>query len=292
MTPWVDAWLRQVRRPQQFSELSAEDLEAELARLVRLAQEAWPGVSVAPLDFLGHLARHLPDDVDGAKALAEARAADLYIAGACAAGDERAVAALDKRHIAPLAGQLRRTSHSAERIADALQNLRAKLFVEKRIADYVGRGSLESWLRVAATRTLLHLLEKQKNERPSNDSQIEDALLAKVDPELEYIKVRYRADFHASFRAALASLTADERNVLRLHVIDGLNIAEIGALRHVHRATVARWIADLRVKILAGTRDDLGRRLHIPPDDLDSVIGLLCSQLDQSLHRFLVAAPP
>ena len=34
---------------------------------------------------------------------------------------------------------------------------------------------------------------------------------------------KHRADFHAAFRGALETLSAAERNVLRMHVIDGLN---------------------------------------------------------------------
>jgi RNA polymerase sigma-70 factor (ECF subfamily) len=287
----VGVWLGSVPDPESYRSLPISTLEAAVTRLVETARAAWPDVAVEGAAFVAHVARKLPAGDGPEQALAQARAADLYISLACVSGDAQAIAALDRRAIAPLAGVLRRTSRSAQSIDDALQNLRAKLFVEGRIAEYTGRGSLEAWLRVAATRTLLHLLEKHQHERPSEDPQVEDALLEKVDPELEYVKARYRADFHAAFRGALAGLSADERNVLRLHVIDGLNIAEIGALRHVHRATVARWIADMRAKILAGTRVELARRLQVAVEDLDSVLGLLCSQLDRSLHRFLVATP-
>ena len=41
----------------------------------------------------------------------------------------------------------------------------------------------------------------------------------------------------------MQTLSAQERTVLRLHVLDGLGTDEIGALYKVHRTTVARWQA-------------------------------------------------
>jgi RNA polymerase sigma-70 factor, ECF subfamily len=247
------------------------------------ARRAWPGIEIPDAELTAYVC----DRIAGESSLAPERFADLFIACACARGDGRAIAALEARYFVALPAQLRRTSNSDDAIADAMQDLRTKLFAQHRIHDYTGRGSLEGWLKVAAARTLLHFLEKHQREKPVEDAGIEDALLSRVNPELEFVKAQYRADFHAAFREALQTLSPDDRTMLRLHVIDGLNIAEIGALRKVHRATVARWIADTRARILAETRAQLARRLKVAPDELDSVLGLMTSQLGQSLHRFL-----
>ncbi len=286
-----EAFLGCVAGRERFESLPAEELEADLSRLAQAGREAWPDLAVADAELICYIADRIPVDAAAAGALSGVRADDLALACACARGDVSAITAVEKRYFGMLATHLRRTTDSGSRIEDALQALRTKLFVDGKIADYAGRGSLEGWLRVAAARTLLHHLEKDR--RLVSDEDLADReILGKVDPELEIIKARYREHFHDAFRDALASLTSEERNLLRLSVIDRLSIDEIGAIRRVGRSSVARWIGRVREKILTQTRQGLAERLASNPRELESVMGLLCSQLDQSLHRFLAATPP
>ena len=56
------------------------------------------------------------------------------------------------------------------------------------------------------------------------------------------MKRHYCRQFRDSFRAVLATLSIDERNVLRLYFLDGMTLAAIAVLYKVHHSTVARWI--------------------------------------------------
>ena len=89
------------------------------------------------------------------------------------------------------------------------------------------------------------------------------------------------------FQATLAALPADERTVLRMHYLDGLNIDRIGVVFNVHRATVARWIARTRDALLAETKRRLGERLRVTGRELASLMGLVQSQLDVSIGKVL-----
>src|SRR5262249_49485390 len=160
---------------------------------------------------------------------------------------------------------------------------RAKLLVAEegrapKILDYSGRGPLAGWLRIAAIRTALDLTRRSGNERPASST---DALLevpaAIEDPELEHIRARHRADFKAAFEAARRSLSKEDRNILRLHLVDGLNIDEIGGIFQVHRATAARWIARCREKVHDETRRLLVERLKIGDTELKSILGIVRS---------------
>ena len=51
----------------------------------------------------------------------------------------------------------------------------------------------------------------------------------------------------------------------------------------VHRATVARWLAELREHLLAATRAHLAESLQLKEDELDSLIRLLRTELSLSL---------
>jgi RNA polymerase sigma-70 factor, ECF subfamily len=258
-------------------------MDARMEELYARATAEYSEIAIGGEEFAAYVQARLPDG-----ALPDRiHAADLFLACGCARGEPRAIAALDQ-HIARLAPHLRRTTDSDARVADALQVVRTKLLVQGKIADYAGRGSLGGWLRATATRALLDLLDADARERPTEEPREDDRLL-RTDPELDFIKQRYRPQFEEAFRAALATLSPDERTVLRMNVLDGLNIARIGALLGVHRATVARWIAEARERILDETRRGLAERLHAAPREVESMMGLLYSQLDGSLHRFLVA---
>jgi RNA polymerase sigma-70 factor (ECF subfamily) len=76
--------------------------------------------------------------------------------------------------------------------------------------------------------------------------------------------------------------------VLRLHVVEGLNIDEIGALFKVHRSTVARWIAAARTQVLTDARKQLRAELGLSAGEFDSLAGVVRSQLDLSVAGILV----
>ena len=156
-----------------------------------------------------------------------------------------------------------------------------------KILDYSGRGPLGAWFRVTAVRQALDLIEKEKAHRPIADEFEEDQLAATVDPELLVIRQRYLPQFREAFRSALASLAAPERNLLRLYLVDGLNIARIGEIFGKSRATVGRMVIDCREKLLENTRENLGALTGAPDGDVLSLMRLLRSQLDVSIRGFL-----
>jgi RNA polymerase sigma-70 factor (ECF subfamily) len=158
-----------------------------------------------------------------------------------------------------------------------------------RIAEYGGRGSLTSWVRVAAIRLALDALADSGATRPPPDEEgaaLYDQLHAD-DPELELIRERHRDDVNAALRDAFAALSAEQRNLLRLSYRDGRSIDEIGALLATPRATVARWIARAREAVLEDARRSLEARLHLTPSELQSLVELLRSQLHLSVSRLL-----
>src|SRR5580693_185883 len=92
------------------------------------ARAAWPEIVVDEAAFAAQIAARLAPDAtpDQARAV---HAADLWIAGACAAGDARALALFDERYIGPLGGVLRATGLDPDQIDEVRQELRRKLLV-------------------------------------------------------------------------------------------------------------------------------------------------------------------
>jgi hypothetical protein len=59
----------------------------------------------------------------------------------------------------------------------------------------------------------------------------------------------------------------------------------------VHRATVARRIADARQSILRHAQQWLQQRFHLGSGELNSLIGFVRSELDLSISRLLQSSP-
>ena len=270
--------------------LDLRSLDEALCAQLKSGREAWPEVSLPDAVFIGHLADRA--GAEGARSLGTLHGADLYLACACARLDPRALRAFDEKVLPAVSHALRKWDPSFGLVDEVEQTLRQRLLVAPagfapKIADYSGRGPLTKWLRAAAIRTAISMRRGGKKEVALEDEAIADWSTPLSDPELDFIKGRYRAEFGDAFRAAMASLTSQERNVLRLHLLDGLNIEQIGNLYGTHRSTVARWIARSREGLLEETRRRLGEKLSLGRAELESLMGLLRSQLDVSINRLL-----
>ena len=89
------------------------------------------------------------------------------------------------------------------------------------------------------------------------------------------------------FRDAVQVLSARERSLLRMSLIDGLSIDEIAPMYQVHRATVARWLEAARERLAAVTRSRLAQALKLEPDAVDSLLASVQNGFDLSLSQAL-----
>jgi RNA polymerase sigma-70 factor, ECF subfamily len=277
--------------------MSATSTPADVAEALAAAdaagRAAWPEIIVTAPTFAAHLQRHLPE-TGGAAAVRALRAADLYLACACAGGDPAAIAAFERTYFGEIAAAAARYRAGSAITADVTAELRALFFVAAPpraagIADFAGRGDLRGWVRVAATRAVLHRVKKVRRELAVTDESLFDVLSPADDPELGYLADLYRQEFAAAFSTALAAASERDRSLLRYSLLEGLTIDEIGGLHGVHRSTAARWLEAARDGILERTRDDLKRRLRAGSTEVDSLIRLVHSRIDVSLERVLGA---
>lgn len=271
--------------------VDGERLESLLQELLACGRAAWPSVDVPGEAFMHHLAAVCAPDEDAVERLRALKAEDIYLACACALGVPAALAALDNLYLSQVKVFLGRTKSTPDFVDEVRQALRVKLLVGSggappKITEYSGRGSLTSWLRVVAIRVAADL-QRGADARPHDDEAAAEALADDWDPEFSYLKERYRVEFKEAFQVAFAQLTSKQRNVLRLHVVDGLSIDQIGVILRVHRSTAARWIASTREGILAHAQRVLEERLRLRPGEFESFARLLNSQLDLSVARLL-----
>lgn len=137
-----------------------------------------------------------------------------------------------------------------------------------------------------AVRIALGLLKKRQPAQPG-DEVLADIAAAGSDPELAHIKSLYRQEFKGAFQNALNSLTPRERNMLRMVLLDGLSITDLGAFYRVHRSTASRQLAAAREKLMDETRQELRAVLDLSPEQFYSLLQTIRSHLDLSLENIL-----
>jgi RNA polymerase sigma-70 factor (ECF subfamily) len=219
-------------------------------------------------------------------------AADFYLVAAFAQGSERALAELRellKRCVESAGARLSRADRE-----DVLSELSIELFTEAKgrppsVLNYGGRGGLAAFIMVAVARRVTRVRHHAQREAPVGD----DALLGSLsdgpgDTEgLALLKQRYGAQVSRCLGSAVASLQPRDRLLLRQHYLDELSLEVLAEVHAVHRATVARWLADARTSLLEGTRGELGRLFGIQRSEVDSLIRAVESRLDISARLFL-----
>jgi RNA polymerase sigma-70 factor (ECF subfamily) len=271
-------------------------LEKTLSAVVDEARRAWPGVTVGAPELVAHAGAHLvrPASLpDAVEALERLCLGDLYLALACANGDRSAVAAFEGL-LGQLSPHLRKVC-TADDVDEVCQIVRERMLVrsadeEPRILRYAGKGPLAAWLRVAAVR-VAHDLKRSRGSIPDNEEP--DALelpgaSPPLDPELAMIKARYGAQFRSALNEVLAQLPDREKNILAMSVIEGLSTEAIGALYRVNGSTVRRWLAHARDRVLDEVRTKLTHALDLRPTELDSLMGVVRSELDMNVSQLLV----
>lgn len=210
---------------------------------------------------------------------------ELYLACACLRGDPAALDALDREYVTRVAPMLTRFGTHEDFVQETIQLVRQRLLLppEPRLATYAATGPLFTWLRVVSARIALGI--RRNAHPPAEELRAEHVFDV---PRVDASEVpRYRQALDAAVRRVFAELPVRERNLLKLHYLDGLNIDHLGRLYGVHRATIARWLAELRHRMLADIERDVSQRLRLSPSECRSVVGLLQSLLDASIERLL-----
>ena len=85
----------------------------------------------------------------------------------------------------------------------------------------------------------------------------------------------------------LRELAPEQRNVLRMSLVEGLSVDELAPVFGVHRATAARLLQRARDAVSEGTKRRLTERLSLETSELESILRLVRSQLDLSISRHL-----
>jgi RNA polymerase sigma-70 factor (ECF subfamily) len=250
---------------------------ALIQQALEAGRKAWPEIRLAeePLGkFLGGRD-------------ASTQLADLYLACACLEGDRAALEALEKQVLSQVGSAVRKIDDSRDFATELTQLTRTRLLVgdgKPRLREYAGKGSLIGWTKAVAVRLALNEKRRTEREQPTDDDELPEIALP-GEPTLDLVRKKHKKDFEAALREGLAALTAEQRTMLKMSVLDRVGVDRLSTVFHVHRATVARRLERAREELLENTRAALAKRLKTTPSELDSLLRALSSGIEVSLRR-------
>lgn len=186
---------------------------------------------------------------------------DLYLALACARGNENAWWEFDqsyRRYIERIARHLAKAETDAEEVIDSVYvELYGTRVVDdvrqSKFATYTGRGTLRGWLRTVVWHAVIDLHRARHDEvsiddwsesggevhdRPGWRAEARGGESAMVD---RITRERYRAATVAALDTSLATLDDHEKLLLLYYHVEGLKLREIARLVEEPRSPLRRW---------------------------------------------------
>lgn len=265
--------------------MADEGLRAAFAQGAR----EWPQVAVSVETFERYVCEVSGEPLAGERAR---HAGDLYLCCGCLSGVPHARESLERRFFPEVGRALARIKSDDDFIQETLQALRAKLLTgpEPRLRAYSGRGPLQRWLKVTATRLGLDSLRGRNAPLAGRDNALLELAASDMDPLSAMLKERYTEAFQSALRDALTALSDRDRTLLRLRLVDGCGIDRLGRMYQVDRATAARWLGRARDAVLDNVRRKLSREYGMTRQEFFSLARVVLSQLE--LRPSALETPP
>jgi RNA polymerase sigma-70 factor len=191
----------------------------------------------------------------------ELQLTDLYLALACAQGNEHAWWEFDqsyRRYIERIARHLASAETDAEEVIDSvyveLYGTRVVNEVrQSKFATYTGRGTLKGWLRTVVWHAVIDMHRARRDEvsiddwtesggemhdRPGWRAEARGGESAMVD---RVMRERYRAATVDALDTSLSALDDHEKLLLLYYHVEGLKLREIARLVEEAQSPLRRW---------------------------------------------------
>jgi RNA polymerase sigma-70 factor, ECF subfamily len=252
----------------------------------------------------------------------ELQSADLFLALACATGNESAWWEFDRRYrsfIERLARHLLTTRPDADELID---HIYAELFGTKTVdgvrqskfRTYSGRGTLQGWLRAVVSHAVIDFYRRRQDEvsldkleetgedvrlrhsRAAHAHRAEESMLASI------VRERYRTVTVTALDHALTTLDDHERLLLLYYHVDGLKLREIARLvqepmspirrwfqrrarsGRVHESTVMRWLEKAYGKVCEHFTNELSKKHGLTEEEIEICMSLATEDLGQGVN--------
>ncbi len=246
----------------------------------------------------------------------EIRADDLCLIIACEKGDEKAWEDLVAGFDSTVKSAARKISSNNEDAEDLASSIWAELYglrvdaegnKKSKLAYYSGRGSLAGWLRAVVSQLAVDEFRKQaKFVQVEEDREFENLaneagnsdnnhFVSHIDtPEEIFSEGQTSGDVSAALAAAIDSLDAEDRLILKMYYFDDLKLKEIAATFGYHEATASRKLArvqsEIRKQVEKGLRERHGWTEIEVKNHLSETAAKLGINLETMFAVFVLAA--
>jgi RNA polymerase sigma factor (sigma-70 family) len=187
---------------------------------------------------------------------------DLYLATACARGEEAAWEEC-ARHFAFVRDFARRYLREPE-AADLADQVIADLWQRGKIARFDGRSTLRTWLGAVAAHAALNVLKAGRRQVPLESDELE-SWRRRQQPREDSSPGDHeiRAALGELVGEALRNMRAEDKLLVLLHYEQGLSLGEMGVVLTASKSTLSRRLkaarAELRVALDALAKARFGR---------------------------------
>jgi len=250
---------------QQPATVAKSTAKSVTARLYASSQAREYGLSEAEFELIldAVVAKYCPEvsEKDRLAFLESLRHEELALARGCAKGNEKAWEIFLTRYRASLYSSAYTVARN-----DAARDLADSLYTElygleeragqrrSKLLYYMGRGSLEGWLRTVLAQDWINTKRRTRREvsleeQLDGGSQFEASASSPIPAPITPAK--------SAITAVLGDLSAEDRFLLAAYYLDGRTLAQIALVMRVHESTISRKLD----RLVQSLRKDLRRRL-------------------------------
>lgn len=220
-----------------------------------------------------------PEHAEIKEFIDDIRSDDLCLILACEGGDEQAWEDLVANFDSTVKSAARKISSNSEDAEDLASSIWAELYglrtdadgnKKSKLAYYSGRGSLAGWLRAVVSQLAVDQYRKvSKFVQIEEDREFENLAAEAaasdnhnftshvVNPEDELTDSLGQTDVTEALTAAVASLDAEDRLIMKLYYFDDLKLKDIAATFGYHEATASRKLTRVQADIRKGVEKEL-----------------------------------
>lgn len=260
-----------------LSEEQRAGVAAVLARFLQETSARYPSLTLDHTAYARFVGERFALSGRPLSELARSHGADLALTFGCAAGDKTALHVFDTSFLRKTAMYVRRADADVDEIT---QRLREKLLVAKpnalpRIADYLGTGPLEGFVRIAAVRCAISLKRSQVPWRFAEEKALDSMQSNGVSPEASVADAQLSAALRRAFADATQKLTHKQRQLIRFYHLEETTLDQLALVYDVHLSTVARWIEQARETLREATQAALQKTLQAGAPSSEELEGAL-----------------
>ena len=223
---------------------------------------------------------------------------DLFLTTACAAGDSAAWEVFRRQYRSVIHSAALKTSTSASEAVELSDTLLTDLFLphesgrgESKIAQYHGFGSLEGWIKVVVHRMAIDQIRFHRRDVPIEDLEGElpsNSAHGRTDESIKERDTHRARDMVSQcLTTALEQLSAQERLVLNLYYLNGVNLKGIGQFLKAHESTASRLIERLKTQLHKSVNKQLQDKFKVRKTEVPHLIELAQGHMEIDLKKIL-----